>query len=81
MIKEPLLLPPKQNNTFTWYGPEMLRKESEWLIHLTPAEITELEAAAELLESSKKNIATITRIEVIGNRLLYSIHWNDSNPE
>jgi hypothetical protein len=63
MIKETIVLPSKQNNSFTWYGPEMLLKESEWVINLSPAEISELEATAELLEASKRNIATITALD------------------
>ncbi len=63
MIKEALLLPPKQNDTFTWHGPDMLLNESEWIHNLSLSEVYELEAAAELLESSKKNIATITALD------------------
>jgi hypothetical protein len=53
-------LPTEQNIASTWYGPEMDLRKDEWIIQLTPAEITELETAAEAVLSSRQNIATLT---------------------
>lgn len=53
-------LPPEQNNASIWYGPDMLSRESEWIIPLTPSEVSELENAAEQWNHSEKNISEIT---------------------
>lgn len=53
-----LALPPEQTGPEAWYGPEVAGR-SDWLMLLTPAEIAEIEAAAEVLGSRKADIATI----------------------
>ena len=40
-------LPPPQKGPTVWYGPDMAQQTSEWISVLDPAEIDELEAAAE----------------------------------
>lgn len=45
-------LPPLQTGPIVWRGPEMAARESEWVMPLSPAEIQELEAAAEPLVTS-----------------------------
>ncbi|HET6402654.1 MAG TPA: TauD/TfdA family dioxygenase [Candidatus Kapabacteria bacterium] len=54
-------LPPEQNNPSTWYGPDWIGREDEWIIPFSPQEITELEAAAEQWDAAHKsgNIETI----------------------
>ena len=54
-------LPPIQSNPSTWYGPDWLSREDEWLSHFSTAEITELEAAGERWDALNKtgNIETI----------------------
>ncbi|MFZ0548930.1 MAG: TauD/TfdA family dioxygenase, partial [Candidatus Promineifilaceae bacterium] len=49
-------LPPLQTGPTVWRGPEMAVCENEWLIHLSPAEIAELETAAEPLVTAESNI-------------------------
>jgi hypothetical protein len=53
-------LPPELHIASTWYGPEMAKKESEWIQELNPIEIAELEKAAEPLLKSEQNIASLT---------------------
>jgi len=56
-----IALPPKQNTASTWYGPDWLARENEWIIMLSSNEIDELEAAGEQWDASHKteNIETI----------------------
>ena len=42
-----------------WYGAEMARRESEWLRHLTPAEITALDETSARLAASDIDITAI----------------------
>lgn len=42
-----------------WYGPDMARRESEWLRHLTPQEITALDTASARLDAAGIDIATL----------------------
>ncbi|MEM9775908.1 MAG: TauD/TfdA family dioxygenase [Chloroflexota bacterium] len=53
-------LPPKQTGPAAWTGPEMMAKQSEWLLEFSPAEIAELEAAADPLVKAESNIGTMT---------------------
>jgi hypothetical protein len=53
-------IPPIQEGPSAWYGPEMAARQKEWLIHFTPAEIAELEAAAEPLVTGKFNLGQMT---------------------
>jgi hypothetical protein len=50
-----LTLPLEQSNGFTWYGPDWLGREHEWIVTLSVADIAELEAAAErwMIEESR----------------------------
>jgi hypothetical protein len=52
-------LPPEQTSAAAWYGPEIARR-GDWLMPLTPAEVSEIEAAAEALVSREAEIANIT---------------------
>lgn len=40
------ILPPVQSGQTVWYGPEMAKRQKEWLLYLTQQEIAELESAA-----------------------------------
>ncbi len=42
-----LSLPPEQHNASTWYGPDWVGREHEWILELSAKEIAELEAAGE----------------------------------
>ncbi len=52
-------LPPEQTGAAAWYGSEIARR-GDWLMPLMPAEIAEIEAAAEVLVSRGAEIASIT---------------------
>ena len=39
-----MTLPPEQTNAAAWYGSEMAAR-SDWLMHLSAAELAEIEAA------------------------------------
>lgn len=52
-------LPPVQNTPAAWYGPDMAAREDEWLWRLSPAEIRELEAAAEPLVAAESDIGAM----------------------
>jgi len=52
-------LPPIQNTPAAWYGPDMAARQDEWLWQLSPAEIRELEAAAELLVAAESDIGAM----------------------
>ncbi|MEM8861526.1 MAG: TauD/TfdA family dioxygenase [Chloroflexota bacterium] len=56
-------LPPKQTGPAAWTGREMMAKQSEWLIEFSPAEIAELEAAADPLVQAESNIGTMTAVD------------------
>jgi hypothetical protein len=60
MIVKTIPLPPLQDNTFAWYGPDMVKRENEWLTFLLPDEIRELEIGAELVAKSGKKLEEIT---------------------
>jgi Taurine catabolism dioxygenase TauD, TfdA family len=53
-------LPPEQHLASTWYGPDMVKREGEWIKKLTPTEVVELEKAAEPLLASQQNIGALT---------------------
>src|SRR5258708_3467071 len=53
-------LPPEQTGPAAWYGPDMARRQDEWLTHLTPHDIAELEAVAGRWSASQDAIATMT---------------------
>ncbi|HZK76391.1 MAG TPA: TauD/TfdA family dioxygenase, partial [Candidatus Kapabacteria bacterium] len=54
-------LPVEQKNGFTWYGPDWIAREKEWIIVLSQDEIAELETSAERWDAAHKsgNIETI----------------------
>src|SRR5436190_19278763 len=54
----PFDLPPEQTGPAAWYGPEMTRR-SDWQMALTPAEVTEVEAATKPLAAREADIAAI----------------------
>jgi len=53
-------LPPELHIPSTWYGPDMVGCENEWIIELNPAEVAELEKAAAPLLASGQNIGSIS---------------------
>jgi hypothetical protein len=53
-----MTLPPEQTNA-AWYGPEMAAR-SDWLMHLSAAELAEIEAATKALVAADTDIVTIT---------------------
>ncbi len=53
-------LPPEQTGPAAWYGPEMARRQDEWLTLLTPSDISELETAAVRWNASQASLATMT---------------------
>ncbi len=52
-------LPPEQTGAAAWYGPE-IAKRTDWLMMLSPAEVAEVEAAADALVARDADIAAIT---------------------
>jgi hypothetical protein len=54
------LLPPELQIASTWYGPDMAKRQHEWIYELNPAEIGELEKAAESVMGSQQNIASLS---------------------
>jgi len=54
-----LSLPQEINIASTWYGPDMDHRKNEWILHLAPAEIKELEKAAETVLTTQQDIATL----------------------
>jgi hypothetical protein len=55
----PIDLPPEQTNAAAWHGPEMAAR-TDWLMHLTAADLTEIEAATRAVTARDADIATIT---------------------
>ncbi len=53
-----LTLPPEQKNACTWYGPDWLGREDEWIVTLSKAEIAELEAASERWMSAQSRMGS-----------------------
>jgi hypothetical protein len=53
-------LPPLQKGPSAWFGPEMAARQKEWLIHFSPAEIAELEAAAEPFVTGNFQLGQLT---------------------
>ena len=53
-------LPPQQTGPAAWYGPDMTAQKNEWLSTWTPAEIGELEAAADAFIAGDKGIGQMT---------------------
>jgi hypothetical protein len=58
-------LPPKQTGASAWIGSDLSKRENEWLEHLSPAEINELERAAEPLVNDSFNIGTMTQAQFV----------------
>jgi hypothetical protein len=52
-------LPPEQANAAAWYGPQMASR-TDWLMHLLPAELAEIEAATAALVAKNADVAGIT---------------------
>mgnify|MGYP002266167866 CR=1 FL=1 len=66
-------LPPLQTGKSVWYGPAMNRRKKEWIIPLHPAEIVELEAAAEQFQQNGKSIGEMQKsdfsLPIFGKKL------------
>ena len=66
-------LPPLQRHRAAWYGPDMARRESEWLYCLSAQEVHELENAAEpwarLPDGLAKIEADTFRLPTLGAKL------------
>jgi hypothetical protein len=67
-------LPSEQHLNSTWYGPDLMHRTDEWITHLTPVEIVELEAATKSVLTSKQDIASLTAEKIplptLGPKLL-----------
>ena len=59
-MKAALQLPPEQENSFAWFGDDMVTREDEWISMLTPDDIAELEIAGERAAMSGKKLEEIT---------------------
>ena len=57
--------PPQQTGDSAWIGSDIARRENEWLAHLSPADIAELERAAEPLICESYNIGSMTRDQFV----------------
>jgi len=57
-------LPPEVEGPSAWYGPA-LASESDWIEHLTPAEISEVESATKRLASESRAIVDIRKHEFL----------------
>jgi hypothetical protein len=53
-------LPPRMTGPAAWIGAEMVRREEEWLVQLSAADIAELEAAARHYLSLGRDVGEIT---------------------
>ena len=58
-------LPPKQTGAGAWIGSDLAKRDNEWLTHLSPADIIELERAAEPLISDSFNIGAMTQAQFV----------------
>ena len=56
----PAHLPPKMKGPAAWLGPDMVRSEDKWMVHLGPQDIAELENAASHFQSLGRDIGQIT---------------------
>ncbi|ROP83349.1 TfdA family taurine catabolism dioxygenase TauD [Stella humosa] len=54
-------LPPAQAGAAAWYGPDLARQGSRWVVELDPAEIAEVDAAARRLAAAGADIAAMER--------------------
>lgn len=59
------IFPPKQTGSAVWIGSDLAKRENEWLAHLSPADITELERAAEPLVTDSFNIGAMTQAQFV----------------
>ena len=59
------IFPPKQTGTSAWVGSDLAQRESDWLVYLSPADIAELEQAAEPLIFDSFNIGTMTQDQFV----------------
>jgi|TARA_B110000971_G_scaffold138533_1_gene141636 hypothetical protein len=63
MPNKNLALPPKQTSASAWIGNDLAKRCNEWLKDLTPADISELERAAEPLVTEQFNIGAMTKAQ------------------
>jgi len=67
------MLPPIQTGPAAWIGAEMAKRQDEWRIHFAPAELAEIEVAAEGLLTEAFNIGAMTKsdfpLPTLGPRL------------
>ena len=54
-------IPPLQTGKSVWYGPAMNQRKEEWILHLSPSEIKELESAAEHFQQSGNSIGEMNK--------------------
>jgi len=59
------VLPPLQTGKSVWYGPAMNQRKEEWIVHLTPSEIIELESAAEKFQQSGNTIGEMNKKQFV----------------
>jgi len=58
-------LPPLQTGKSVWYGPAMNQRKEEWILHLSPIEIMELEAAVEYFQQSGNAIGEMNKEQFV----------------
>ncbi|PHN07235.1 TauD/TfdA family dioxygenase [Flavilitoribacter nigricans] len=58
-------LPPRRTGPTTWSGPDMAARRQEWIWRLSPAEIGELEAAAEAVLDSGADLTSIRAADFV----------------
>lgn len=58
-----------QTGNSVWYGPDIKKREKEWLYHLTQDEITELQIAADLIVASSpdSNFLSLQLLDSLDN--------------
>jgi hypothetical protein len=56
MLNTEIMLPPIQQNSFAWHGPDWVDRESEWVTYFSQTEISELESAAEKWDASNNTV-------------------------
>ena len=66
-------IPARQDTELAWYGPELRSAPDKWIIHLSDAEIAEIEAAAQSVAEQDLSIVEIRKdsfpLPLLGQRL------------
>ncbi len=54
-----------QTGKGVWYGPEIKKREKDWVFHLTDLELKELEVAADIIVASSPNNSNCLHLGVL----------------